>query len=74
MHTRLRLPDAAATLDAAIAAVEAMRTHPPFSTSGKPCTLPKLFEGLSRRDGGRSQPDAPALESGNDAAGERLAA
>jgi hypothetical protein len=60
-------PDA--TVEAAIERVEALRSTPPFSTTGKPCTLPQLYEGLSRRD----NPKRTRTAAGDDADGEGAA-
>ena len=52
--------NAAATIDDAIAALDARRAEPPYALQpGRPCTLPQLYEALSKRDGKRKR-DAAA--------------
>jgi hypothetical protein len=46
---RLRADNAAATEAEAVAFVEAMRSAAPWSAA-KPCTIPQLYEHLSKRD------------------------
>jgi len=51
IHAELIATNAAATVDAAIAELEARRAAPPFATASGPCTLPQLYAALSRRSG-----------------------
>ena len=60
VHVELMGTNAAATIDDAIAALDALRAEPPYALQpGRACTLPQLYEALSKRDGKRRR-DASA--------------
>ena len=60
VHAELMGTNAAATIEDAIAVLEARRAEPPFASQpGRKCTIPQMYDVLSKRDGKRKR-DAAA--------------